>query len=65
MKDDGGCKRNNRVLPLSGCEPHLAHFYDGSLADVVLEGQQQLVVGLLDPGSLHAGHVGPPLPGHS
>ncbi len=41
-------------MPLGGWESHLAHFYDGSLTDVLLEGQQQLVVGLLDAGGLHA-----------
>ena len=50
-RHDGGCA-------------DLAHFSLAVLAEVLLKGQQQLEVGFLDTGSLHAAHLRPPLPSH-
>ena len=43
---------------------HLAFLNGGALAELVLEGQQELLVGLLHAQGLTTPHLWSPLPGH-
>ena len=43
---------------------HLPDLNGGALAEVLLKGQQELLVGLLDAQGLPTAHLGPPLPSH-
>lgn len=43
---------------------HLSDLDNGALAEMLLKGQQEFLVGFLDAQGLATAHLGPPLPGH-